>query len=294
MSASENNRLSFSNIFKRNRTLTGTTSNFLNSIDAKSDLKSPRTHVHHLSIQRSKIISILLIVIVLSSLLWVLIINFTARVSVDLSSMLFSNQVVDSLEYENTIQEYLVINPMSRLNFLLDQSALTNYVSLKLPEVASVDQEKMVGIGETKFTITMRKPTAGWKINDKQYYVDSNGISFEKNYYSEPIVQIVDNSGASLQTGTAIASNRFLGYVGRVVSSVSASGYTVTEAMLPMNTTRELDVRLKENNFLIKISIDRPVGEQVEDMARAAQYFISHNQIPNYIDVRVSGKAFYK
>ncbi|HZJ34809.1 MAG TPA: hypothetical protein VFD55_02210, partial [Candidatus Angelobacter sp.] len=192
------------------------------------------------------------------------------------------------------IQEYLNINPMSRLQFFLDQSALTKYVSDKLPEVANVKQQGSMGIGETDFSITMRTPVAGWMINDNQYYVDSDGISFEQNYFLPPSVQIVDNSGASLQTGTAIASKRFLSFVGRVVSLAQTSGYTVTQAILPANTTRELEISLKDVSFSVKLSIDRSAGEQVEDMSRAVQYFISNGRAPSYIDVRVSGKAFYR
>jgi len=272
-----------SDIFRRNRTLSGTT----------SSLESPRTHVHHLSIQRRKIISILLIVISSAGLLWILVSNFTATVIVNVSSTAISRSI-DFSYYEKAIQDYLDINPMSRFHFLLDQSALTAYVSNKLPEVANIVQQNMVGIGETNFAVTMRKPVAGWMINKKQYYVDSKGISFEQNYFSMPAVQIIDNSGVSLQTGTAIASNRFLSFAGRVVSLAATSGYTVTQAVLPVNTTRELQIRLKDSNFLVKLSIDRPVGEQVEDMGRAVQYFINHGQVPTYIDVRVSGKAFYK
>ena len=92
----------------------------------------------------------------------------------------------------------------------------------------------------------------------------------------------------------AIASNRFLSFVGRVVSLTKASGYTVVQAMLPAETTRELEIKLKEGDYLVKLSIDRPVGEQVEDMIAAVRYFTGSGQTPKYIDVRVSGKAFYQ
>jgi hypothetical protein len=250
--------------------------------------------VHHLSIQRRKVFSVLLAVFVVTVFLWVLVSHFTAVVAVSVSDTSMPKSF-DTLPYEKVIQEYLGNNPMSRLRPLLDQSALTAYVSGKLPEVKDVVQQNTIGIGKTSFTITMRTPVAGWRINDKQYYVDSKGIPFEQNYFSAPAVQIVDDSGVSLQeAGTAIASKRFLSFVGRIVSLASKSGYTVTQAILPANTTRELEVRLKEGNFLVKLSIDRPAGEQVEDMVRAVQYFTGHSQTPSYIDVRVSGKAFYK
>ena len=285
--------VSTSDIFRRNRTLTGTTSNNLDSTDVRSDLESDRIHVHHLTNHRRKILSVFMVVFVSVILLWVLISNFTATVIVRVSDTNISKPV-DSSRYEKAIQNYLDINPISRFNFLLDQSSLTKYISDNLPEVSGVSQQNMAGIGETNFVVTMRTPVAGWKINDKQYYVDSKGISFEQNYFLAPTVQIVDSSGASPQMGTAIVSNRFLGFVGRVVSAAKTSGYTVTQAVLPANTTRELEIHIKDNTTLVKLSIDRPAGEQIEDMANALKYCASHSISPSYIDVRVSGKAFYK
>lgn len=283
-----------SDIFRRNRTLTGTTSNHLDSTNVKSDLESPRTHVHHLTTKRQRVFSVLIIVLASVVLLWLLVSNFTATVAVSASSSVAMSKSINSSRYEKIIQKYLDINPMGRLRFSLDQSALTAYVSSELPEVADVKWQNMAGIGKTNFVVTMRVPVAGWRINDKQYYVDSKGVSFEYNYFSVPDVQIIDDSGISPQTGTAIASNRFLSFVGRVVALTKASGYTVTQAVLPAGTTRELEVRLKEGNFLAKLSIDRPAGEQVEDMVGAVRYFTSRGQTPKYIDVRVSGKAFYE
>lgn len=281
-------------IFKRNRTLTGTASNHFDSTNSSADLKSPRTHAHNLTVQRRKIAAILVVVLVMAIPVWLLISNFTASVSISLTNVGITRNI-DKQKYQNEIQDYLDQNPISRLTFFLNQSNLSNYVSARLPEVSAVTQGGVVGIGDTSFAVTMRTPVAGWQINQKQYYVDSNGIPFEQNYFQPPSVQIVDNSGVSDKLGTtAVASNSFLSFVGQVVSLTKASGYTVTQASLPPDTTRELELRLKEVNYYVKLTIDRPAGEQVEDMISAIKYFSGHGQTPEYIDVRVSGKAFYK
>jgi hypothetical protein len=282
-----------SDIFKRNRTLTGMTSNYLDSLNIiQSGLKSPRAHVHHLTTKRRKIFGIFVIVVMVIAFLWTLISNFTAAVAISTNTTV--SKPINGAKYESVIQDYLDINPLSRFQFFLDQNALSAYAANRLPEVEKVYSRSMAGIGTTDFAVTMRTPVAGWKINDKQYYVDAKGVPFEQNYYDAPTVQIIDNSGASLQAGEASVSKRFLGFVGRVVSLAKDNGYVVLQAILPANTTRELEIKLKDNNLLVKLSIDRPVGDQVEDMSRAVRYFISHNQTPTYIDVRVSGKAFYK
>lgn len=280
-------------IFRRNRTLTGTTSNVLGIVNLKSDLESSRSKVHHLSNHRRKMSVILVIVVASVVVLWMLLSNFTAgvRVIVPVANV---SKSIDFTRYEKTIQEYLDNNPASRLQFFLDQAALNVYVISKLPEVLSVEQRGMADIGQTNFAVVMRAPVAGWTVNNKQYYVDSKGLSFEVNCFESPLVQIVDNSGASPTGSTAIVSNRFLGFVGRVVSIAKDNGYIVSQAILPANTTRELDIKIKDNNTLVKLSIDRPAGEQVEDMSRAIKYFATKGLDPEYMDVRVSNKAFYK
>lgn len=282
-----------SDIFRRNRTLTGTTSDCINNVNTTTNLQSPRVKAHHLTTKRRRVMSVLFIVLLSAIILWILVSHFTARVVVGVSDTSISKPI-DKSYYEKAIQEYLDNNPTSRLTFLLDKSALNLYIESKTPEVLNVTQQNMINIGDTGFNIVMRVPVAGWKINDKQYYVDSMGVSFEKNYFSEPSVQIIDESGVSLQTGTVSVSNRFLSFVGQVVALAKNNGYKVIQAILPINTTRELEIRLQEGNYLVKMSIDRPAGEQVEDMSRAVGYFASHKKVPSYIDVRVSGKAFYK
>lgn len=283
-----------SDTFRRNRTIIGSTSNKLISTNtAKNDLESPRARAHRLTIIRRKILAAFFIAILSIILIFLLITNFTSKVIVSLSDTKIT-KVVDTAKYESAIQEYLDNNPTNRLTFLLNRSALLTYVIDKLPEISNISAPESAGIGTTNFTLTMRNPVAGWNINDKQYYVDSNGTPFEKNYFNDPAVQIVDESGITIDSSsTAIASKRFLSFVGKVVSLSKKDGYTVTQAVLPSGTARQLQIHLSGYNFYVKLSIDRSVGEQIEDMDKAIKYFNSKSQSPQYIDVRISGKAFY-
>jgi hypothetical protein len=117
---------------------------------------------------------------------------------------------------------------------------------------------------------------------------------FEKNYYETPSVQIIDESGISPEQGSAVASARLLSFVGKVVAQAEEGNYQVTEAILPVGTTRQLEIRLKDVQPLIKLSIDRGAGEQVEDMIRVLRYLNSKGLSPSYVDVRVTGRAVYQ
>lgn len=280
-------------VFARNRTLTGSTSTRLSDIHRQTDLQSPRSHAHHLALRRRKIGMIFLIILAISAFLFMLLMQFTATITISISDTSLSKKIDNQL-YEKAINDYLGIHPLSRLRFALDRKSLNEYLSVTVPEVADVTDVSLGAIGETNITLTMRRPVAGWTINSQQYFVDAQGIAYERNYFAAPSVEIIDNSGVALEQGTTVASNRFLAFVGRVVALSKERDYVVTRAIIPTGTTRQLEVVLQDVVPHVKLSIDRPAGEQVEDMARALDYLKTKKSKPSYIDVRVSGKAFYK
>lgn len=280
------------NPFQRNRTLTGSMSSHVTSVNEQNaDLKSSRVQTHELTRKRRHIGLLFVLVIGVSLVLYALVMQFTAEVKIKVAG---APNVPVQADYEEAIQSYLMGHPAERLRFLLNNDQLTRYLQAKTPEIAAVKVQGWAGFGTSDFLLTARQPIAGWTIQGKQQFVDSNGIAFTRNYYPMPTVQIVDNSGAQAQTGQAIASNRFLGFVGRVVGLAGARGLTVSQVAIPAGTTRQIEIKLQGADYPIKLTIDRPAGEQVEDMARAVAWFKAQNRTAQYIDVRVGGKAFYR
>jgi len=271
--------------YRRNQTLSG--------VSQKSMAESPRGQAHQLTIQRRKIGGLFGIVLIAVILLTLLISQFMAQVSVTSSTKQLSSAFKGE-EYEKVVDNYLGLHPAERLRFALNEQALSSYVSAALPEVKSIEVSGIKDIVDTQFAVTFRQPVAGWQINGNQFYVDDAGIVFETNYYDAPTVQIVDETGISPEEGATVAGSRLLGFLGKVVSQVGERGYLVTQALLPVGMTRELDIQLKDIPTRIKLSTDRGAGEQVEDLTRALAYLKSKNLNPEYIDVRVSGRAAYK
>ncbi len=275
--------------FRRNRTLTGSVSSQVSSATEKNaNLKSARVQAHDLVRQRRHIGSILLLVLASAGALYYLISQFTAGVVVRAVG------VPSAAVYEDAIQSYLSAQPAERLRFMLDTAHLNQYLQTKLPEIGSVRVDGAAGFGKSAFQLKMRQPIAGWNMHGQQRYVDSTGVSFARNYSPAPSVQIVDDSGVQVQAGQAVASNRFLGFVGRVVGLAGTQGYAVAQVTIPRGTTRQIDLRVDGVGYPIKLSVDRGAGEQVEDMARAMAWFTAHGQTPQYLDVRVSGKGYYR
>lgn len=277
--------------FRRNQTLTGTTSPRVTTAnDRSAQIQSPRAHVHELARRRQHVGGVLFVTLLGCALLGFLIMQFTASVSV--RSRELTMQLDD--RYGRDIEDYFNRQPVERLRFLLREDRLLAYLQSVAPEVAKVDVDGAAGYGKTAFVLTLREPIVAWTINSNRQYVDTTGTAFTRNYYADPKVQVVDESGIQISGGETVASNRFLGFIGRVVGLAKSSGYTVTDVILPRGMTREVDIKLEGVGYPIRFSVDRPAGEQVEDMDRALTWLAANSQNPEYLDVRVSRRSYYK
>ena len=279
--------------FRRSHTITGSASSEVTTLSERAaQLKSPRVQAHDLSHYRRRLGIILSVVLMGCVLLAVVVSQFTATPNVIINN---DRSVAPQSNYARTIQQYLNGSPIERIRFMLDERRLATYMQLQHPEVESISLNGGTALGESDFTIAMRSPVVGW-VNGMQQYVDRSGAAFTVSYNpTPPGVQIVDQSGIRLQNNQTLASDRFLSFVGKVIGlSHSHQQLTVTEVVIPSGMTRAIEVKLDGVSYPIKLSTDRPVGEQVEDMARAVAWMRQRGITPSYIDVRVSRDAFYR
>lgn len=284
---------SSSHTFRRGRTLTGSVSSFVRSPnEAGADLKSSRVHSHALVRQRRRLMVLFISVALVALGLYVCVSQFTAhavvRASPDPSQQLPS-------AYESAIDEYLSDHISERWRLFTDTSRLTAYVQTAAPEVQGIEMRGSAGFGKSLFEITFRKPIASWDINDRRLYVDADGVPFDRNYYAAPSLRITDESGIlSSSTGQSVMSNRFMSYIGQVIGLSKKQGYNVKRIVIPEGMTRQIHVYIGGVTYPFKFSSDRSAGESVDDMAQTIVWLKKRGITPDYADVRVDGKVFYR
>lgn len=104
---------------------------------------------------------------------------------------------------------------------------------------------------------------------------------------AQPTVSIIDESGAGV-------TNRMKEYVGQIEGDFKDIGYNVTRAVIPAGKTREIDIYLNGRDYYIKMSIDRGTAVSAEDSDRMIRYLDEREIQPEYVDVRVEGKGYYR
>jgi hypothetical protein len=279
------------NSFQRSRTLTGSVSSDVKSAgEERGVLKSERLRKQELQrLQRLVALGIAVITAVIIGIFY-LISQYTFQspkvVAAD-ENLNISSEMKQV--YSQSIMKYLQSHPAERFRFATSEKGVSSSVWKDFPEVKSIK-----GIKDG-FEISFRKPLAVWQIGQKEYFVDDEGQSFENNYYTAPTVTVSDKSGIIASNRNVMVGKGFLSFLGRIVALVNSSGLgTVTEAVIPAETTRELDIKLQDKPYIIKLHSDRVPENELEDLQRVVGYLDKKGVTPQYIDLRVSGKAYYR
>ena len=198
----------------------------------------------------------------------------------------------DKNHYKDIVNSYFSKNSFERLGFIRRSSVLKNYVFEVAPEIKSV-HIKPAGIAQGNLVIELRKPVATWVNGGKASFVDSNGVVFSRNYFTMPLVAIEDNSGIKLD-GRLAASANFLGFVGKLVVNIESQGAKVQRVTIPKGSVRYIELFLQDRPYPFKAQIDRDAASQASDIMVMTRYIDNNNIKPQYVDVRIPSKAYWK
>ena len=284
--------------FRRNQTLTGSSSESVGSAaEMSGTIQSPRAATHHLRRKQRTLGMRIVGLLVLSGMTVLFLYEFIAEVGVSYYGQVTSgSDVKEVARYEGIVQEYLSGRPLERLRPFLHTEQLVAYMNDNgASEVREVMSVAPAGLGRAQLAIKMREPVVAWTIDGRKRYVDRDGYIFTQNRYAEPEVTVIDESGISSTSDIkTVASSRFLRFIGLGVGFAKTEGLNVNQVIIPADTTRQVQFALSDKvRTRIKLSVDRPVGEQVEDAVRAYRYLTKQGTGTRYIDVRVGGRAYY-
>ena len=217
--------------------------------------------------------------------------QFIGEINVQSMSLLSKDQ---KDKYVGILNDYLSSHPMERLRFLIHEDSLKAFFIMKAPEVSSVTVVGTSDIAKSNLKINFREPVAQWIIGSDTYFVDSTGSNFKINYFAPPNLTVDDKSGIKNQDGIESVNQRLLSQLGLIVSLFKAQNLQVEQIILPEGSLRQLDVHLSGRPYAIRMTINRDAEPQVNEAIYAINYFDSTNQSPEYINVQVNQKVFYK
>ena len=251
---------------------------------------SERSENQKLVIRRRKLGAFFVVLAIFISLISIFLFQFISKVSVVSNESKSQNLS----KYEKSVEEYLNINPSERILSNLNKNALLESLQKDYPEVLSISDIKFNGLTSYKIYLDFRKPVASWLVDGKEFFVDSEGVSFNINNFEKPSLNIIDDSGAIVSNGKNVASSSFFSFIGKLVSAANKQGLEISKIRIPPLSLRQVEVSVKGVSYFARMSTADSAEGQIINFKKAIEYFGTHKISPNYIDLRIEGKGYYK
>ena len=251
---------------------------------------SERSENQKLVIRRRKLGAFFVILAIFISLISIFLFQFISKVSIVSNESKSQNLS----KYEKSVEEYLNINPSERILSNLNKNALLGSLQKDYPEVLSISDIKFNGLTSYKIYLDFRKPVASWLVDGKEFFVDSEGVSFNVNNFEKPSLNIIDDSGAIVSNGKNVASSSFFSFIGKLVSAANKQGLEVSKIRIPPLSLRQVEVSVEGISYFARMSTADSAEGQIINFKKAIEYFRTHKISPNYIDLRIEGKGYYK
>lgn len=278
--------------FRRSRTLTGSLSNSVQTVrEDRAALKSDRVKQHDLRRHRRKIGFLLFACLLAAAIIYLLVSQFIGSVTIASKSAL---SVEKQQAYAAAINKYLSTSPGERFSFSLQKDRLLADLQSQHAEVEFISLSRF-GVGQASIAdIKIRVPVISWDLRGKTYYIDSHGVAFQTLIGEAPTLRVEDNTGITLEDSATLASDKMLRFIGRIIALLQQSGQTVERLELPADTSRQINVYLQGRDYPFYTSIDRDPAGQATDVINALNYVSSQQISPQYVDVRVGSRAYYR
>ena len=142
-------------------------------------------------------------------------------------------------------------------------------------------------------SVTLKQPSLGWDTGNQLYVLDRDGTVIASAGSPTGLPVVFDGSNLPVQVGQKAASADFVEFVDQLVPSLAAYGIGVTRLDIK-DTTLDLTAQTNKGYRLL-FDTSRTVGEELSDLKAVQTLLVTQKRVPaEYIDLRISGKAYYE
>lgn len=139
-----------------------------------------------------------------------------------------------------------------------------------------------------------RQPSLTWKSADKTYILSEEGKAFTILQKSDPqLPLIIDRTNLPVEMGDQVVPKTFVKFAVEIFNGLKRQAIAIEEASVTESTS-ELYIKTK-NGYTIKFDTERTATDQLNDLDILLNSLKKQKkQVSEHIDLRISGRVFYK
>jgi hypothetical protein len=234
-------------------------------------------------------LDILLAVLLISGLVYILLVSRQPKVIVNDSTY------HSAKDYQTFLSSRMGgLGNGNKISF--DQTGLVTALKSNYPEVKAASAELPVFSRQPVFRIEVATPALFLKGQKNSYLINTNGISVgPKDKYKNlsSLAEVVDQSGFDIEPGKQVLSSADIQFILAVSKEMKIYNIPIKMLAIP-NLAQQLNVYTVDAPYYVKFFTGGDPSIQAAQMIASRQQFSSGGQPSQYLDVRVSGKVFYK
>jgi hypothetical protein len=190
-----------------------------------------------------------------------------------------------------------------RTKLTFDEKALSDKLKRKYPEISSVSADLSLFSRTPKLHIAVAQPslvfegTAGTFGANQHMIVDAKGtvVGPASDFASiRGLPSIRDDTGFGARTGESALSRSDVDFILTIIAQAKKAKLPIKSLTFP-RSAQELDLRTADRPYYVKFYLSGdPLLQSGQFLAARHQFDQQNKQPKQYLDVRVSGKIFYK
>ena len=203
--------------------------------------------------------------------------------------------------YADTVHQMLGKSMSNNNKLTINTEAVATELKARYPELHTVTVSLPFFGRQPIVYLQPVVPQMVLSTSSGQFILDSNGraLSTYANQKlgedgSQPIPIVTDQSGLAAQKGQIILPSKTVAFITEVAGQLYAKKIAVETWTLPAGGG-ELTVKPVGASYFVKFSLQGVAREEAGTYLATKQYLDTHHISPKeYVDARVSGRAYYK
>lgn len=205
----------------------------------------------------------------------------------------------DEGTYEAGIKDILDNSLSNRSKLLINTSAVADHIESSYPEVAEAVITLPLLDHKPIVDLVPKQPKFIMNTKDGPYIIDETGTALLhvrdlENSDDYKLPTVTDQSGIGVSPGMRVVNRDVVAFIDSVLYQFESKGMLVSDLVLPP-LPNELHLNPQGKSYYIKFDLSGEAREQAGSYFAVSELLAEQGKEPaEYIDVRVSGKAFYK
>ncbi|HJP95945.1 MAG TPA: hypothetical protein VJ843_01080 [Candidatus Saccharimonadales bacterium] len=203
--------------------------------------------------------------------------------------------------YETAVHQMLGKSMANNNKLTINTDAVATELKAKYPELHTVTVSLPFFGRQPIVYLQPVVPQMVLSTASGQFVIDSNGraLSAYTNQKlsedgSQPIPIVTDQSGFAAQKGQVVLPSKTVDFITEVAAQMHASKINV-ETWTLLAGGGELDVKPAGASYIVKFSLQGIAREEAGTYLATKQYIDTNHITPKeYVDARVSGRAYYR